>query len=75
MMFAEPQAASTIGSGMTTSEETRMVGRAVWEAIRLMAQQDGLGVSELARRFELDRKTVRRCCGRWRGVSEGCDDR
>jgi transposase len=60
MMFAEPQAPSTIGSGMTTSEETRMVGREVWEAIRRMAQQDGLGVSELARRFELDRKTVRR---------------
>ena len=37
-----------------------MVGREVWEAIRRMAQQDGLGVSELARQFEFDRKTVRR---------------
>jgi transposase-like protein len=35
--------------------------RRLWEAIREAAQTERLSVSALARRFDLDRKTVRRC--------------
>jgi transposase len=38
-----------------------MVRCELWEAIRQAARTEGLSVSALARRFELDRKTVRRC--------------
>jgi transposase len=41
-----------------------MVGRELWEAIRQAAHTEGLSVSALARRFEVDRKTVRRCLRR-----------
>lgn len=42
-------------------EDLRMVTRELWDEIRRLHQADGLSVSALARRFELDRKTVRRC--------------
>lgn len=38
-----------------------MVRRELWEAIRRVADEEGLSIRALARRFELDRKTVRRC--------------
>ncbi len=53
--------------GLTLEEGVR-VGRELWEAIRQAAHTEGLSVSALARRFEVDRKTVR-CCLRqatWR---------
>lgn len=42
-------------------EDLRMVTRDLWDEIRRLHEADGLSVSALARRFELDRKTVRRC--------------
>ncbi|NLH79112.1 MAG: IS21 family transposase, partial [Acidobacteria bacterium] len=38
-----------------------MVGKASWDEIRRLKEAEGLSVAELARRFDLDRKTVRRC--------------
>jgi len=38
-----------------------MVGRELWEELHRSRSVDGVSVSALARRFALDRKTVRRC--------------
>ena len=45
----------------TALGEDTMVGRERWEEIRRVGNAERLSVSELARRFDLDRKTVRRC--------------
>ena len=42
-------------------EDTGMVGRELWEEMHRLRKDEGLSVSALARRFDLDRKTVRRC--------------
>jgi DNA-binding IclR family transcriptional regulator len=44
-----------------------MVGEQLWEALQ-RAADEGLSIRALARRFELDRKTVRQCLkgGEWR---------
>ena len=52
---------ATIASAMNTIEEASMVRRELWEAIREAAQTERLSVSALTRRFDLDRKAVRRC--------------
>lgn len=44
-----------------TPEEFEMVGRESWNEIRRLREAERLSVAELARRFDLDRKTVRRC--------------
>ena len=48
--------------------EDAMVGKARWVEVQRAYRQERLTISELARRFELDRKTVRRCLrqGAWR---------
>jgi len=38
-----------------------MVGQELWAEIRRAHEQEGLSVTALAQRFDLDRKTVRRC--------------
>jgi hypothetical protein len=38
-----------------------MVRRERWEELRRLAVEEGVPIAELARRFGLDRKTVRRC--------------
>ena len=43
-----------------TSEDV-MVGQERWEEIRRLRVEQGLSISQLARQFEMDRKTVRRC--------------
>jgi len=43
------------------AEGRAMVGQELWEEIRRVHEQDGSSVAALARRFDLDRKTVRRC--------------
>ena len=53
--------AVTIGAEVTLCEEVPMVRQERWEELRRLWQQDRVPVAELARRFELDRKTVRRC--------------
>ena len=50
------------------AEESRMVGRELWEDLHGAHSAEGLSVSALARRLVLDRKTVRRCLAQsqWR---------
>ena len=38
-----------------------MVRQELWDEIRRTAAQESVSISELARRFEVDRKTIRRC--------------
>jgi len=47
--------------------EERMVQEERWQEIRRMHGEDRLAVAEIARRLDLDRKTVRRCLSqeRW----------
>jgi transposase len=47
--------------------EERMVQEERWQEIRRMHREDRLAVTEIARRLDLDRKTVRRCLSqeRW----------
>jgi transposase len=42
-------------------EEGNMVRKEIWEELRRRHEQEGVAVAKLARQFELDRKTVRRC--------------
>ena len=51
----------TIGPEVTLAEEVPMVRQERWEELRRLWQQERVPIAELARRFELDRKTVRRC--------------
>jgi transposase len=51
----------TIGSAVTLTQEVPMVRQERWEELRQLWQQERVPIAELARRFELDRKTVRRC--------------
>jgi transposase len=51
----------TIGPEVTLTEEVPMVRQERWEELRRLWRQERVPIAELARRFELDRKTVRRC--------------
>jgi transposase len=53
--------AGTIGPEVIPLGEVPMVRQERWEEIRRLRVEEGVPVTELARRFELDRKTVRRC--------------
>jgi transposase len=44
-----------------TLEEERMVQEDRWREVHRMAREEHLPIAEIARRLELDRKTVRRC--------------
>jgi len=44
-----------------TPEEWHMVSKQSWEEIRRLKEAEGLSISEISRRLEIDRKTVRRC--------------
>jgi transposase len=52
---------ATLASGDPSVEDRGMVGRELWEEIHRLRKGDGMSISALARRFDLDRKTVRRC--------------
>lgn len=56
-----------LGSEGGALGEERMVQEARWQEIHRMAKVGGQSVSEIARRLDLDRKTVRRCLAqdRW----------
>ena len=41
--------------------EREMVQHERWEEMRRLRLMEGVSISEIARRFDLDRKTVRRC--------------
>jgi transposase len=51
----------TMAAEVNGTSEDIMVGQERWEQIRRLRLEQGLSVSELARQFEVDRKTVRRC--------------
>ena len=51
----------TIGPEVTPHEEVPMVRQERWEEVRRLRVQDGVSIAEIARRLDLDRKTVRRC--------------
>src|SRR5262245_29967705 len=53
--------AGTIGPEVTPSREVPMVRQERWEEIRRLAFRERVAIAEIARRLELDRKTVRRC--------------
>ena len=61
MTFEKTASGNAMNPQVQWTEESRMVGRELWESIRRMRKIEGLKVSALARRFEVDRKTVRRC--------------
>ena len=51
----------TIGAEVTLCEEVPMVRRERWEEIRRLWVSERVPIAEIARRLDLDRKTVRRC--------------
>ena len=51
----------TISPQACTPEEWSMVNRKSWDEIRRLKEVEGLSVSEISRRLDVDRKTVRRC--------------
>jgi len=51
----------TIGPEVTPHQEVPMVRQERWEEIRRLALRERVPLAEIARRLELDRKTVRRC--------------
>jgi transposase len=59
--------AATIGAEVTLCEEVPMVRQERWEEIRRLRVTARLPIAEIARRLDLDRKTVRRCLrdGAW----------
>jgi transposase len=54
-------ATRTIGPEVTPQEEVPMVRQERWEEIRRLSFRERVPVAEIARRLDLDRKTVRRC--------------
>jgi hypothetical protein len=51
----------TIGPAVTPHEEVAMVRQERWDEIRRLGLVDRVPIAALARQFDLDRKTVRRC--------------
>src|SRR6266568_7477485 len=51
----------SIGSEVTPHQEVPMVRQERWEEIRRLWVRERVPVAEIARRLDLDRKTVRRC--------------
>src|SRR5262245_62841207 len=61
MLLENTERFGTIGPEVTPHEEGPMVRQERWEEIRRLRVQDGVAIAEIARRRDLDRKTVRRC--------------
>ena len=51
----------TIGPEVTPHQEVPMVRQERWEEIRRLSFRERVPIAEIARRLDLDRKTVRRC--------------
>lgn len=64
MEEAEVHERGTIGREACRLEEERMVQEDRWREIHRMARVEMLPIAEIARRLDLDRKTVRRCLRR-----------
>lgn len=59
---------ATIPPGTDMSREDGMVRQVVWEEIRRRHREEGVRIRQLARQFDLDRNTIRRCLrqGSWK---------
>ena len=55
------QQSSTILTHRQHALEVEMVGQERWAELRRLHEEEGQSISAIARRMELDRKTVRRC--------------
>ena len=51
----------TIGPEVTPAQEVPMVRQERWEEIRRLAFRERVPIAEIARRLDLNRRTVRRC--------------
>ena len=60
MSTEEVETAATIGAEVTLCEEVPMVRRERWEEIRRLWVAERVPIVEIARRLDVDRKTVRR---------------
>ncbi len=60
-MLDEISAKTTIDPPAETDAEAIMVARERWEEIRRLFCNERLSITEIARRLQIDRKTVRRC--------------
>lgn len=64
----EVAAGGIIAGEQIDSREVVMLGKERWEEIRRLKEQEGLSVSEIGRRLEVDRKTVRKALhAEWKG--------
>jgi DNA invertase Pin-like site-specific DNA recombinase len=61
MEDVEVRERGTMGPEARRPEEERMVQEDRWRGIHRMARDEQLPIAEIARRLDLDRKTVRRC--------------
>src|SRR5438093_13042031 len=61
MEAAVVEARGTMGREACRLEEERMVQEDRWREVHRMAREEQLPIAEIARRLDLDRKTVRRC--------------
>src|SRR5262245_56293463 len=61
MMLENTERLATIGPEVTPHEEVPMVRQERWEEIRRLRVQDRVSITEIGRRLDLDRKTIRRC--------------
>jgi transposase len=60
-MLDEERAGATIGLPVETDAEAVMVGQERWNEIRRLFCDERASITEIARRLQIDRKTVRRC--------------
>lgn len=60
-MLDETVITPTMAAEVNGASEDVMVGQERWGQMRRVRMEQGLSVSELARQFDVDRKTVRRC--------------
>jgi transposase len=60
-MLDETTTSATMTPPIQPSTEAGMVGQERWEEIRRMFLEDRTAIAEIARRLQMDRKTVRRC--------------
>lgn len=67
-MFDEQGEASRIPADAAIAAEGAMLGRERWEEIRRLQVDERLSIAAIARRVDVDRKTVRRCIreSQWR---------
>src|SRR5438270_460106 len=64
MAGTEPREDAKLDLQATHLEEGFMVGEDRWQEIRRLHREEHVPIAEIARRLDLDRKTVRRCLKR-----------